>query len=167
MSRMKVLILSDSHGLEEEIKQIVNRHQHEVEAIFHCGDSELPSTHPALKDVLTVKGNCDRSDFPEEIRKEIGGRTIYVTHGHLYNVKMSYVRLTYRAEEVGAKLVFFGHSHLATTFERNNVIYINPGSIRLPRNSDKKTYCICEWNEETTTVTYYELNGEIVNTETF
>ncbi|UTW68917.1 metallophosphoesterase family protein [Anaerobacillus sp. HL2] len=41
---MKVLIISDSHGLKEELFELLNRYEKEVDAIVHCGDSELPKT---------------------------------------------------------------------------------------------------------------------------
>ncbi|TXK90073.1 metallophosphoesterase family protein, partial [Parageobacillus sp. SY1] len=39
---MKVLIVSDSHGLTNELEEIVARHHHEANALIHCGDSVLP-----------------------------------------------------------------------------------------------------------------------------
>ncbi len=38
---MKVLIMSDSHGLTHEISIIKERHKQDVTAMIHCGDSEL------------------------------------------------------------------------------------------------------------------------------
>lgn len=38
---MNVLIISDSHGLEEELQTIAKRHEAEVDLMIHCGDSEL------------------------------------------------------------------------------------------------------------------------------
>lgn len=45
---MNVLIISDSHGLEEELQTIAKRHEAEVDLMIHCGDSELETRHPAL-----------------------------------------------------------------------------------------------------------------------
>lgn len=38
---MKLLIVSDSHGLQEELLTIRERHA-DVDKMIHCGDSELP-----------------------------------------------------------------------------------------------------------------------------
>ncbi len=76
---------------------------------------------------------------------------------------MTYVPLSYRADEIGAHIACFGHSHIAGAFEESGVIYINPGSIRLPRNRKEGTYCICERTSSDTTVTFYEQSGEVVN----
>ena len=155
--------MSDSHGWEEELRMIVDRHKHEVDLLVHCGDSELSSEHPIIDELCIVRGNCDRdANFPDERLEKKGDIAIYITHGHLYNVKMTYVPLSYRAEEMEAKIVCFGHSHIAQTFELNGVVYINPGSIRLPRSPKEKTYCICEQNKNEICVTYYTIHGLVL-----
>lgn len=159
---MKALILSDSHGLVEEVEAIISRHRAEVDLVLHCGDSELDEQHQALQHAIVVRGNCDASPFPEEWSETVQGATIYATHGHKYNVKMTYVTLSYRAEEMEADIVCFGHSHVATAFKENGVIYINPGSISLPRNRQEGTYCLCERTETETIVTFYTKDGEVV-----
>jgi len=63
---MAILIVSDSHGLVDELLMIVERHQHEVNTFIHCGDSELSINHPALTAYHVVKGNCD---FLQNFRK--------------------------------------------------------------------------------------------------
>ncbi|WP_078555405.1 metallophosphoesterase family protein [Bacillus alkalicellulosilyticus] len=158
---MKALVLSDSHGWKKEIADIISRHKDSVDIIFHCGDSELEKKSPELQGIKVVKGNCDYADFAEDIIETVSGVTFYITHGHLYNVKMTHVPLSYRAEEVGATVACFGHSHVATSFEENGVIYINPGSIRLPRGRKEQTYCICEVDEQIT-VRFFERGGNEV-----
>ncbi|WP_413379268.1 metallophosphoesterase family protein [Alkalihalobacillus sp. 1P02AB] len=158
---MKFLILSDSHSWQGELKPIIDRHKEEVDYMIHCGDSELQGTDAVLKDMIVVRGNCDYGeDFPEEVLEQLGPVKLYVTHGHLYNVKMTATNLTYRAEEVGAELVCFGHSHIATAFAENGIVYINPGSIRLPfRPARTQTYVICEVDEANIRVTFHTIDG--------
>ncbi|MDM5339299.1 metallophosphoesterase [Fictibacillus enclensis] len=162
---MKVLIVSDSHGYKKELELIKERHRHEVEAMIHCGDSELTSDSPELKDFVVVKGNMDYAapDLPTEVIELIGDTVFYVTHGHLMDVKMSLVSLTYRTEETGAKIACFGHSHTAHCFEQNGHVYINPGSIRMPRERFEKTYAICEVQGSSVTVSYLDLEGQEVS----
>lgn len=161
---MKALILSDSHGWTNEVKEIIDRHREEVDVVYHCGDSELDEDHPALEGAKVVKGNCDFGvDFPNEIKEDVKDVCFYITHGHLYNVKMTTDRLSYRAEEVGAAVACFGHSHIATSFKQNGVIYINPGSIKLPLGRRTRTYAICERINGETTVTFHQQqDGEII-----
>jgi uncharacterized protein len=159
----KLLIISDSHGLTNELIEIKNRHLNYVDAMIHCGDSELPYNAHEMDDFIKVKGNCDfDSNYLDEINEEIKGNTVYVTHGHLYNVKMSLMTIQYKAEEVQAKIACFGHSHVACSFQENNIVFINPGSIFLPRRRAERTYVIAEVEEETITVRFFDITGSEV-----
>ncbi len=157
---VQLLILSDSHGLRKELFDIIERHKKDVDFIIHCGDSELEEDILELKGVNIVQGNCDYASFPKEISKTVNGLSLYITHGHLYNVKMTYVPLSYRAEEMEANIVCFGHSHVATTFMENGVVYINPGSLRFPRGEGEQTYAICEVNEKSIDIYFYLQSGK-------
>ncbi|CAH0346305.1 metallophosphoesterase [Bacillus sp. CECT 9360] len=162
---MKVLIMSDSHGLTHEINLIKERHGHEVDAMIHCGDSELPMRATEMKGFLTVRGNCDYDEaYPDERLEEIGGLHFFVAHGHLYNVKMTLMNLAYKSEETNADIVCFGHSHIAGSEMVDGTLFINPGSIRLPREIRDKTYVILEHVNQETKVTFFNLAGnEIKN----
>ena len=108
----KVLVVSDSHGLTKELEVIRERHLDEVDLMIHCGDSQLMADNKAMTGYLTVLGNCDFSGYPLETITEISGRKIFITHGHRYSVKTSLMNLVYKAEEVNADIVCFGHSHV-------------------------------------------------------
>src|SRR5699024_3613313 len=128
----KILLVSDSHGWEEPLQAIAKRH--DCHTYIHCGDSELQKSTEALSSYKVVQGNCDRhGNFPNELVIEVDGFRIYVTHGHLYGVKGSLMKLQYRAAEVGAHIVCFGHSHIAYAEEIDQQLFLNPGSIRLPK----------------------------------
>lgn len=158
---MKLLVVSDSHGLKEELKKIKALYIDQVDAMFHCGDSELHSNDEAIDGFLTVRGNCDNEkQFPLEIINTIGERTILVTHGHLYHVKKSLLNLTYRAEEKAADFVFFGHSHRLGAEKIGQTIFLNPGSIFLPRMYPEKSYAIIEIDNEVVTVYFYNDHHE-------
>lgn len=157
---MKVLIVSDSHGCTDELDMIRNRHE-DVDMLIHCGDSELPNNHPSLKQFMTVRGNCDFDHkFPVEIVKDFGNNRFLITHGHHFNVKMSLMNLSYKAEEMGAKIVCFGHSHIAGAESINGIIFINPGSILLPKVRKEKTYAILEMDESKAKINFFDLNGK-------
>ncbi|XWN53607.1 metallophosphoesterase [Anoxybacillus flavithermus] len=158
---MNVLIVSDSHGLTKELQTIVSRHKQHVDAIIHCGDSELTSDHEALQGMLVVRGNCDyERRFPTDLVEERNGVRFFITHGHLYNVKMTLMNLYYKAKEVGARIVCFGHSHIAGCEQIDDVLFINPGSVYLPRLRHEKTYAILHIDEATTTVHFYNIDGK-------
>lgn len=159
---MKILIVSYSHGLTSELTQIRERHS-DVDLMIHCGDSELQAGDESIKGYTVVRGNCDfHAGFPEDVIEEAGGLRIFVTHGHRYSVKSSLMNLSYRAREAGADIVCFGHSHCLGAEVVNNTLFINPGSIRLPRGRNEKTYVILETKEKDIILEVYDLaNGEI------
>ncbi len=158
---MKLLMISDSHGLEKELFEVLRKYEKEVDYMIHCGDSELPKERfNEFRNLLIVGGNCDYDkDYDQEITKIISNYKVFVTHGHMYNVKRSAVNLSYRAEELAATLVCFGHSHIAVSFQENGVIYINPGSFRLPRQRKERSYAMIEFQSDVATVVYYDQSG--------
>ena len=161
---MKVLIVSANHGSEEELQHLVERHQHEVACMIHCGDSEFDyDTDEMLPFKVRVRGNCDFDDrYPDEFVHTVGNKTIFATHGHLYNVKMTLMKLHYKAQEEHADLVCFGHSHEVLTEFVDGTLFLNPGSVKLPRRPTIQTYAIVEWVNEAVQVDYYDENGRKV-----
>ncbi|MEK5098572.1 MULTISPECIES: YfcE family phosphodiesterase [Bacillus] len=164
---MKVLIVSDSHGLENELETIAKRHEKDADLNIHCGDSELDPSHPALASYLTVKGNCDfYGEFKDEIVVPIGERKLFFTHGHLYGIKQSLLNVYYRAEELGADIICFGHSHIAGSELMDGKLLINPGSIRLPRVRREKTYAILSIDNNNAEVRFYDTSGQEIESLT-
>ncbi|EKN67426.1 metallophosphoesterase [Schinkia azotoformans] len=161
---MKVLIVSDSHGLTKDLIELKKKYRTEVETMIHCGDSELDAHSEAMSSYIAVRGNCDfDSNYANEqlVSIKSNGLAFYVTHGHLYNVKMSLMNLRYRAEEVGANVVCFGHSHIAGAELIDNMLFINPGSIILPRLRKEKTYAILEVDEaKNCVVRFFSIDGK-------
>lgn len=160
----KALIVSDSHRFVRELDLIKKRHEAEVEIMIHCGDSELYIDQPEMAGFKTVRGNCDyEMGFPEEIVIDFAGQKIFVTHGHLFSVKSTLMNLYYRAQELGANIVSFGHSHLLGIEKIDDILFINPGSIRLPRGRKERTYCILEQVSDWLEVSVYDLDkGELI-----
>ncbi|KON86836.1 metallophosphatase [Sporosarcina globispora] len=155
---MKVLIVSDSHGLTSELSQIRDMHPN-MDLMIHCGDSELQADHESLKGYAAVRGNCDfEAAFPEDRIEEAGGLRFFVTHGHRYSVKSTLMNLSYRARELKADIVCFGHSHGLGTEMSDGILFINPGSIRLPRGRTEKTYIILEIREKGVTLDVYDIS---------
>lgn len=158
--RHKVLIISDSHGLTKELAEIRARH-HDVDKAIHCGDSELTEDDLNLTSYRVVGGNCDWNGFfPNDIVFKHGGLNFLITHGHLYDIKRSLMKLDYKAQETKADIVCFGHSHVAYAEIFNDRLFINPGSIRLPRHFVKQSYVILEWDKpDEISVQFYDANG--------
>jgi putative phosphoesterase len=107
--------------------------QRNAEVIIHCGDGE--EQYQMLKDtirdkmVVGVRGNCDwYSTLPAIETVKAGGKTILVTHGHLYDAKFTYQKLEYAAREAGADIVVFGHTHVPYKDYSDGLYLMNPGS---------------------------------------
>lgn len=130
--RMKVLILSDSHGEAGHILQAVE--QEKPACVIHLGDGwrdlrELELTMPMLP-IAQVCGNCDFGawELPDSRLAEYGGVRVFMCHGHRYNVKAGLLRLTYAAREQNARVALFGHTHQAFCEEHDGLWLLNPGS---------------------------------------
>ena len=148
--------MSDTHSTTKIMEQVIERHQGEVDAIIHCGDSELNANYFADTPVHIVRGNCDIDDrFPLEELFSVEDAKVLVVHGHKYNVKSTLMPLFYRAQEVQASVVCFGHSHLLGAEMQQGILFINPGSLQQPRGRKEKSYAIAERNEEIWTVLFY------------
>jgi len=81
--------------------------------------------------IVCVKGNNDYFDksYPLERCFELGGKRIFMCHGHKYNVKSSLISLVYRAKEQGADIVLYGHTHLPHKEDYDGMLIINPGTV--------------------------------------
>ncbi|KAB8134696.1 metallophosphoesterase [Gracilibacillus oryzae] len=162
----KVLIMSDSHGWEKEVIEIKNRHQNEVDAIIHCGDSELLHTSEELAGMRVVRGNMDMDDnLPEEADFTVDHLHFFVAHGHMHQIKFTLQPISYRADEVGANVICFGHSHIAGAEKAENKLFINPGSIRLPRSQHPGSYAILTANQDLSEVAvdFYTKEGQEIS----
>ncbi|EKN65016.1 phosphodiesterase [Neobacillus bataviensis LMG 21833] len=156
----KVLVVSDSHGLTKELEVIRERHLKEVDLMIHCGDSELILDEKAISGYLTVMGNCDfNGGYPMETTSEVAGKKFFITHGHRYSVKSTLMNLKYKAQEVNADIVCFGHSHILGAEVIDGILFLNPGSIRLPRERLEKTYVILDLLEDKIKMSVFEING--------
>lgn len=136
---MKLLVFSDSHSKGNKIKDVIEMHKSICDGIIFLGDgikdiSYLKIQYPSIP-FFAVKGNCDFFDKETEDERVIDfdGVRIFITHGHLYGAKSGYARLAYRARELNADAVFFGHTHIPfdDVFEiaEKRIRLFNPGSI--------------------------------------
>ncbi|WP_396426692.1 metallophosphoesterase [Lederbergia sp. NSJ-179] len=158
---MKLLVVSDSHGNRSILKELKRKYEHEMDALIHCGDSELRAVDPVLEGFHVVSGNCDLDPkFPNELLLNIQGNKIFITHGHLFQIKSSLLNISYRAKELGAQFAFFGHSHLLGADKMDEIVFLNPGSILLPRGGNEKTYSIVQKDDSACTICFYNDHHE-------
>ena len=103
----------------------------------------------------------------EEQILEAENRIIYVTHGHLYNVKSTLMPLSYRAQEVNASIVCFGHSHLLGAEKIGNTLFLNPGSLTVPRGRKEKSFIVVELDGNDVIVNCLDDNNNLLEKATF
>lgn len=129
---MRILVFSDSHGSYTGMLSAL-RAQTRAEVVIFCGDGENDFERCRCefpdKMFVAVRGNCDwGSSLPYAETLTIEGKKIFVTHGHLYNVKMTYDEIINYAHANGIDIVLFGHTHTPYTEYDNGLYIMNPGS---------------------------------------
>ena len=142
---MRILVLSDSHGHIERMSHTAK--QVNPDAIIHLGDriSDARKLHILVPSatVYMVKGNCDLDATGEKDKiLLLDGKKIYMTHGHLYNVKMGLTTFIYRAKETGADIALYGHTHRAMMKRVDGIWIMNPGQMERHDKNLKATYGI-------------------------
>ncbi len=131
---MRYIIVSDTHGRREPIEKLYK--QYPNDGIIHLGDYisdarwmlERTQGHP----VYAVKGNCDPYEHgPEELLLELCGKKVLLCHGHRYGVKSGIGQLLVYAKARGVDGVFFGHTHTPLLEQREGMLVMNPGSLKM------------------------------------
>lgn len=120
----KILVFSDSHKQTEYLNKALALNA-DADMIVHLGDGasdltlRLPDEHRTP--IVAIEGNgeyygtmrIDRRYLPKkEVMLEFEGKRIFMTHGHLYDVKYGLGRIISHACAEGADIVLFGHTHM-------------------------------------------------------
>lgn len=161
---MKILIASDIHGsarFAEEFLAAVEREAPERilllgDLLYHGPRNALPDDYDtrrtmeilnSLKDRITaVRGNCDSEvdqmvlDFPIMNRYELleaDGVKMFATHGHGYSPLNP-------PPFVEMHVLLNGHTHVPVLRRYESFLYVNPGSISIPKGGSDHSYCIFE-----------------------
>ena len=161
---MKLLIASDIHGsayyCEKLLKTIEKENPNKIlllgDILYHGPRNDLPRDYAPkrviemlnpLKDkLLCVRGNCDTEvdqmvlDFPilaDYAVISVGDRLIYATHGHKF------------CEEnpmpmAKGDILLNGHTHVPKLKEYENYIYMNCGSVSIPKENSCHSYMTLE-----------------------
>lgn len=130
---MKAIILSDSHGkVGNLIEAVMN--EKDADMVMFLGDvnrdiEEFMLACPGIL-VADVIGNNDFfvKSVPEDRFFEFGGKKIFMTHGHKYNVRYSTALLAKKGKEMGADICLYGHTHRKDLDEVMGITVINPGT---------------------------------------
>ena len=150
---MKWLIASDLHGSAAAVARLMDNYEKEKadrllllgDLLYHGPRNDLPERYGpksvieqlnVKKNViLSVRGNCDAEvdavvlQFPIEADYAYicdGYATLFATHGHLYGPENP---PCLREGEI----LLCGHTHVSALEKKNGFIYMNPGSVSLPK----------------------------------
>ena len=153
VNKMKWLIASDIHGSAYYCRKVVELFAREgADRLFLLGDvlyhgprNDLPRDYAPkevaaqlnamAERVLGVRGNCDAEidqavlAFPIMADYALlceGGRTVFATHGHLYNPDC--LPPLHEGE-----ILLLGHTHVPLCTERAGIVCLNPGSAAIPK----------------------------------
>ena len=132
---MKVLIVSDTHGQDENLEETVLR-EAPFDYLIHCGDVEGREIFiEALAECpcTIVAGNNDFfTDLPYDEEVTLEGHKILVTH----------------AQAKGCKIAMYGHTHMPLIENEDGILVINPGSLTYPRQRGRRpSYAVMQIEE--------------------
>ena len=159
---MKWMIASDIHGSALFCRKMLERYREEKaerllllgDLLYHGPRNDLPEGY-APKEVISllnenaselvcVRGNCEAEvdqmvlNFPvmaEYALLPLGRNLIYMTHGHHMN------ELTPPPLKRG-DILLCGHTHIPARKEHASFIYLNPGSVSIPKGGSCRSYMI-------------------------
>jgi putative phosphoesterase len=163
---MKLMIASDIHGSKYYCERMTEAFEREKadklillgDILYHGPRNDLPREYAPkeviallnpLKDkILCVRGNCDSEvdqmvlEFPimaDYAIISIGANTIYATHGHVFNEeKLPPLQ--------PGDILLNGHTHIPKCVKHTNYVYMNPGSVSIPKEDSPHSYMILDEN---------------------
>ena len=164
---MKWMIASDIHGSAWYCRKMLEAFDREGagklvllgDILYHGPRNSLPRDYdpkeviPMLNErkeyLLCVRGNCDTEvdqmvlEFPILADYAVfyhEGRLFYATHGHQYSPDSP-------PPLSPGDVLLNGHTHIPAWEEtKDGFLYLNPGSVSLPKGESAHTYLIMEGN---------------------
>ena len=161
---MKILIASDIHGSAfycEKLLEAFRKSGAEQllllgDLLYHGPRNDLPEGYApktaisllnAYSDrILAVRGNCDAEvdqmvlQFPIMADYSVlpcGSGRVFATHGHHFSED------TPPALHSG-DILLCGHTHVAVQRQHPNFLYLNPGSVSIPKENTGNGYILWE-----------------------
>lgn len=176
------MIASDIHGSSFYCKEMLDAFDREQadkllllgDILYHGPRNDLPKDYAPKtvisllnerkEKLLCVRGNCDTEvdqmvlQFPIMADYAIfyaGNRMIYATHGHNFNRESL-------PPMQSSDILLHGHTHIPAweSFGVRN-LYLNPGSVSIPKEGSAHGYMILSENE----VLWKDLSGGVYHKE--
>ncbi len=142
---MKIIVVSDNHSNFDVLHKIVKDNP-DGDYYWHLGDSEACEADE-LKPFVSVRGNNDFLDLPMYRVIEVASHRFLLTHGHRY-LRYDLSDLYYLGKEQNCDVVLYGHTHMFSDYEYEDIRLINPGSCSHNRDGNKPSYIILNVNEK-------------------
>lgn len=179
---MKLMIASDLHGSAFYCDQLINAfHREQPDRLLLLGDllyhgprNDLPKDYDPKKvikmlngikeNLLCVVGNCDAEvdqmvlEFPIQAEYciiPLNNRIIFATHGHKFHPANPPML---KKEDI----LLNGHTHVPSFEKYDTFIYLNPGSVSLPKEGSRHSYLVIEDR-----IIFKNLEGEVYREEAF
>ena len=179
MKSERLMIASDIHGDAQTTKALLDRFETSGadrlillgDILYHGPRNDLPAGYapkkviellsPFAHKLICVRGNCDtevdQMVLPFPILAELAyicadGIRMLATHGHKYS-------MTSPPPLSEGDVLLCGHTHVpaAEPFGNGN-LYINPGSVSIPKEGSEKGYIIYENRE----FIFHSLDGRVL-----
>ncbi len=161
---MKLLVISDIHGSLFYLKKILNifeKNNYDKililgDELYHGPRNPLPKEYNPKEaaellnryknKIIAVRGNCDSEvdqmvlDFPITADYNMilwENKKIFMTHGHIYNIDNS-------LPLENGDILIYGHFHIPMIQRKEGKIFLNPGSISLPKGESLNSFGVFE-----------------------
>jgi putative phosphoesterase len=133
------------------MEAILEKTRKSIDAVAYLGDGwddihKLMPIYPSIP-LYAVAGNCDYGSGQNALPFNFASRKIIITHGHRFNVKFGYLRISLWAEENEADVCLFGHTHIPDVFYSGRTLMMNPGSISFPNAEYPISYGVVNISE--------------------
>lgn len=159
---MKFMFASDIHGSAYYCRKLLEAMEKEQpkkllllgDILYHGPRNDLPKEYApkeviamlnGVKDkLLAIRGNCDTEvdqmvlNFPvlaDYAWFTDGTHTFYLSHGHVYHEG----NLPPMQED---EIFVYGHTHVLRAEKKDGRVYLNPGSVSLPKEGNIPTYAV-------------------------
>ena len=159
---MKYFIASDIHGSAYYCERMLEAYRREEadrlillgDILYHGPRNDLPRDYAPKRviellgevrdSVFCVRGNCDTEvdqmvlPFPilaEYALLDVGAHTVFVTHGHKYN-------LSALPPLKAGDVLLHGHTHVPACQSHEGITYLNPGSVSIPKDGSAHSYMV-------------------------
>lgn len=175
---MKLMIASDIHGSLTYCEKLVERYNEEGceklillgDVLYHGPRNDLPLGYnpkgviallnDMAEEILCVRGNCeaevDDMVLTFNVLADYGvlyykGRMVYLTHGHRFNPENP-------PKLKKGDILFNGHTHVSKIQDMGDYLYVNPGSVSIPKEGTPRGYIILDDSG----ITHKTLEGDVV-----